>query len=38
MIFLKKEEKDLAGGIIIYGGDEIVKMGDKIFAIPWYMI
>lgn len=38
ILFFKNEEKDFFGGIIVYTGDEILKLADKIYAIPWFLL
>jgi predicted AAA+ superfamily ATPase len=32
------EYPEAAGGLILYNGNRICRLGEKIFAAPWYMI
>jgi len=33
-----KEYPEAAGGLILYNGSEIVRLGEKILAAPWTVI
>lgn len=38
ILFLKNETANFVSGLLVYDGKEVIKLADKIYAIPWYIL